>query len=334
MKAIEIIKVIESIAPLNAAASWDNAGIQIASSREHISSIALCLDPTPVHVATALQQGAQFILSHHPLLMQAQYLNCVDSYHTVAKHVLCNDAWLYAAHTSLDANPDGPVAWLADTFALTNRTVIEPTLRHNYAAVVLPNASSPLERIDTELGIVEQEETSQGLMITYDAPYGCSLLPYLHNLGYAPLLHVAPRRHDSVMGFGLVGDLPAPLSWDAFLAMLQRTVPLDTANLCGSHPKEVRRLGYCTGSGSSLAARAFGMGADIFITGDVKYHTALEVCGPILDVGHFCLEEEMMRQLATILQKRLPDIHVFFLSGTDPLRRLLPATESISLMLP
>ena len=61
-------------------------------------------------------------------------------------------------------------------------------------------------------------------------------------------------------------------------------------------------------------------GAEIFITGDLKYHPALEAAEQlplILDVGHFCLEEEMMRRFADRLREELP-LPVAFYPGRDP----------------
>lgn len=55
----------------------------------------------------------------------------------------------------------------------------------------------------------------------------------------------------------------------------------------------VRRVAVCTGSGGSLVKVFLESGADVFITGDVKYHEArdAEQAGAgILDVGHFASE--------------------------------------------
>ena len=105
------------------------------------------------------------------------------------------------------------------------------------------------------------------------------------------------------------------------LELLGRRISLATATVCGPVPAEIRRLAYCTGSGSSLLAEAEASGADVFVTGDVKYHTALDTRICILDVGHHSLEEEMMRIAGEMLARRLPEVEVFFVPSASPFRR-------------
>ena len=120
-----------------------------------------------------------------------------------------------------------------------------------------------------------------------------------------------------------MGDLPAAQPYDAFCAALRRLAGVPLWNACGARPETVRRVACCPGSGSDLIALAAGNGADVFITGDVKYHAALDASGllpRILDVGHFSLEEEMMRRFAAQLAKEL-SVPVVFYPAQDPLHK-------------
>ena len=56
--------------------------------------------------------------------------------------------------------------------------------------------------------------------------------------------------------------------------------------------KELHRIAFCAGSGSEFINVAFENGADAFVTGDLKFHTALESPIVIFDIGHF--ESEIM----------------------------------------
>lgn len=113
MHIAEIISTIEQMAPLQGAASWDASGLQVAAHRTDATRLAVCLDPSPASIAAALELGAQCILSHHPLALKPSLPNRIDHYHDVLRLLLGNDVPLYAAHTSLDVNSDGPVSWLA-----------------------------------------------------------------------------------------------------------------------------------------------------------------------------------------------------------------------------
>ncbi len=253
MEYDDLIAVIEHVAPLKCAASWDNSGLQIASPRLEISHVALCLDPSLVQVEKALELGADFILSHHPLSMKAKYLNKMDEYFAIAKLLLSHDVALYSAHTSLDANACGPVSWLADSFELQNRKVLEPSV-------------------------------------------------------------------DDAYGIGIIGDLPNVMNYNDFSALLFEKAPmLNNITVCGKEIKELKRVAICPGSGSSLIDVASSLGADIMITGDIKYHSALDSKIALIDVGHFSLEEEMMRRFSLFLNKY---IKTSFLPANDPFRIL------------
>jgi len=258
MQLYEIIEAIEEIAPLAAAADWDASGLQVAARRQTAACLAVCLDPTPASVLAALKRGAHMVLSHHPLLLKAVLPNRVDDYHEVLRLLFQADVPLYAAHTSLDVNAQGPAGWLADALRLRNRSVLEPTR--------------------------------------------------------------GPEGAPAPLGFGLVGDLPEPMTVEQVAGLIARHAPLASATASGPEPRFVTRVGYCTGSGSSLLGAAADAGAQLFITGDVKYHTALaaEIC--LLDVGHHSLEEEMMQRMSLLLQQRLRGVEVFFVPSASPFR--------------
>lgn len=140
-------------------------------------------------------------------------------------------------------------------------------------------------------------------------------------------------------GFGCAGTLPAPLTLREVCARMRAFLPLErmcgVARLIGDPESVIRRVAVCTGSGSSLLEEAAAAGADLFITGDVKYHDALALASrhdgrspnfcptAILDVGHFSLEEEMIRRFAQLLERKLDGVTVTFLPGRDP---FLPMT--------
>ncbi|MDR2743607.1 MAG: Nif3-like dinuclear metal center hexameric protein [Desulfovibrio sp.] len=262
MQLSEIFSAIEKTAPLSIAAAWDTSGLQVTSRRTAASSLALCLDPTPESIRRALEKNADVIVSHHPLSLKPGLPKRPDAYYEALRLLFAADVPLYAAHTSLDANPDGPAGWLAREFNLTNLRVLEPT-------------GPPLRE------------------------------------GALP------------PGFGLAGDLPYPQSLEEITRALAGHVDLSTSALCGPAPRAVTRLAYCAGSGSSLLENAASQGAQLFITGDVKYHTALaaEIC--LLDAGHHSLEEEMTRRLCLTLQERLAPLTVFFVPSSSPRRPLV-----------
>jgi len=126
----------------------------------------------------------------------------------------------------------------------------------------------------------------------------------------------------STCGYGLIGDLPETSSWEQIQATLRTTLLLDWVCV-GKKPEKITKVAYCPGSGMSLAPKAFELGAQIFISGDLKYHLAqeLEDLGLTLDVGHFILEDKMMQEWARILTEELSstnNVSVKFFKGHNP----------------
>ncbi len=280
MQQSRLISLIEENAPLSLAASWDKSGIQVASPRAEISHLAVSLDPTPDAVSAALEAGADMLLTHHPLTLTPRFPDRLDAYRRTLALLLAHDMPHYAAHTSLDANPFGPSAWLPDELGLTGRSTLEAT-------------------------------------------------------GMARL----PDGREIAGGFGCVGDLPEALVPEAFFTKLGQFLsfhPALRAGLIGTPPERIRRVALCTGSGSSLTEAAFRQGADIYITGDFKYHPALDLAWidtgsprpfAVLDVGHFSLEEEMIRRFASLIQERTDGLRVSFIPGRDPFASLTLTSE-------
>lgn len=131
---------------------------------------------------------------------------------------------------------------------------------------------------------------------------------------------------DPVTGYGFSGQLPAPLPWKDFALRLGQFVNRDFWTLTGTMPETVSSMAYCTGSGGSLMDAAEKSGCDVYITGDVKYHQALESDQFTIDVGHFSLEERMTELLADQLADDLgtQGVKVRFLPGKEPFKAHLP----------
>jgi len=72
----------------------------------------------------------------------------------------------------------------------------------------------------------------------------------------------------------------------------------------------VRKNAICAGSGADFIERAMISGADIFITGDIKYHQALDaVCAGIVlvDIGHNESEVVYLTRLAQLIKGKFSD---------------------------
>ena len=71
---------------------------------------------------------------------------------------------------------------------------------------------------------------------------------------------------------------------------------------------KIKKVVICGGSGAFLINSAKAAGADIFITGDVKYHDFFEHHGQmtIVDAGHYETEQFTKELIASLLKEKFP----------------------------
>lgn len=110
---------------------------------------------------------------------------------------------------------------------------------------------------------------------------------------------------DAGLGLGRVGRLPKPMKVSEIAARLKDALGCERARLTGEPGRSVSRVAVCGGSGSELMDEVFRSGAELYVTGDVKYHWALKAreCGlALLDVGHFESEAYALASFAARLK--------------------------------
>ena len=71
MKVKEIRSLLEQAAPEAYAMGWDNSGLILGRTDKEVKKILITVDVDDNTVDQALLQGADLVLSHHPLVFQA-----------------------------------------------------------------------------------------------------------------------------------------------------------------------------------------------------------------------------------------------------------------------
>jgi putative NIF3 family GTP cyclohydrolase 1 type 2 len=255
--------------------------------------------------------------------LQPQSPNKDDDFYQTISMLMRSGVWLYAAHTSLDTQPDGPPAWLAKALGLLDTHILEITTKktslqvriHSQAVQEIirhPKIITPTRHGDAHEFVVWQDDWPA---VRHD-------LKSLFGPDFS-WQTVALQEPSRPFGFGCIGDLENPTDWPGFTSRLAAILGKKYWTRIGTPPEKISRIAYCPGSGGSLAQSAFDLGAQIYISGDIKYHQALEIehAGLTLDVGHHVLEEKMMRVWYDELKRDLGahGVESVFIPGSDPL---------------
>ena len=111
-------------------------------------------------------------------------------------------------------------------------------------------------------------------------------------------------------GFVRIGRIEGSLTLDELAARAERSLRT-RVRVYGAGDQRVSCLGCCSGAGSSEIAEAVAMGADCFITGEVKHNLALDAMDLgccVIEAGHFETENPVCEVLAGALQNAADEL--------------------------
>lgn len=335
----DILDMLNRLAPPMAALERDNIGIQCGDPGMTVRGILVCLDITEDVVADALRRHANVIVSHHPLLYRP-LKSLTPETHTARTltALVQNNIAALAAHTNLDASPDGTSHALARALGVSNPEVLEASA-HLQVKLVTFMPADDVERVAGALaatgagriGNYEQcsfrnkgtgtfrgnadsspavgrketlehvDEVRLEMIVDRDGiPSAIAALRSAHPYE-EPAYDIIPveNRHQRI-GMGAVGNLVRPMPLAAFLRRIKRTLGTGALRYTGNGRSVVSRVAVCGGSGSAVLEHAIAGGADVFVTADVPFHRFQDAAGRIalVDAGHHETEFPVLAPLA------------------------------------
>jgi dinuclear metal center YbgI/SA1388 family protein len=339
----DLLGVLHGLFPPDLAEEWDNVGLQVGDPTAPVDRVLVALDPGAATVAAACAQGAQLLVTHHPLLFKPlRRLTLDDPVGRVLWQAVRGGVAIIAAHTNLDVAADGLNRWLADRLELTDAEPLQPLTGHLFKLVVFV----PVEHAEVvanalflggagQLGAYDHCSFQAAGIGTFRPGSGTS--PFVGEAGrrerveeirletivpqrrlsrvVEKLLKVHPYEevaYDLIplanqlpgVGLGRIGRLAAAMSLAALGEQVKTLLGCSSVRLVGRPEQLVDRIAVCGGSGAGLIAEAQRRGADVLVTGDIKYHEARqaeELGLALLDAGHFATERLAAAELATRL---------------------------------
>ncbi|MDE6011000.1 MAG: Nif3-like dinuclear metal center hexameric protein [Muribaculaceae bacterium] len=135
-----------------------------------------------------------------------------------------------------------------------------------------------------------------------------------HLLGLENVRPLVPKTGENVTGLGVTGII-APTPKLEFLRRVKETLNVPHLRYSAGSPQlVVRRVAICGGSGAEFIPDAIRTGADVLLTGDMKYHDFTTFGHAILlaDIGHYESEICTKRIFSRIIRQALPDCVICF----------------------
>jgi len=109
-------------------------------------------------------------------------------------------------------------------------------------------------------------------------------------------------------GLGRIGETVSSMPVKDWAQELKQRLGLAHITVAGNLDRMVHRVAVCSGSGSSLMDSFLHSDADVFVSGDLRYHDAraVEECGrAFVDIGHFASEHLMIDALVKKLKSAI-----------------------------
>ena len=359
----DLLGLLTARSPPQWAESWDNVGLQVGDPTDEVRRVLVCLDAGDAALEAALTAEAQAIVSHHPLIFSPiKSLSPRDETGKTIFRAIRSGISILSVHTNLDRAPEGLNAWLArrlgleDTAALASgdsklfklvvfvprgyeEQVAEALFRggaghlgkYDQCSFQAPGVGSfrPGQGAAPFLGKVGEIERAEEIRLETVVP-GEALNRVLAKLQKShpyeevafDVIPLANRRSD--LGLGRIGRLSAPLLLSDFARQVKSKLSAPWIRTVGDLDRPVQKIALCGGSGGSLIGEALRQGADVLVTGDLKYHEArrAEAEGmALIDAGHFASEHLMVSELAAILrgesERRQMDIEFIETEGEE-----------------
>ncbi len=101
---------------------------------------------------------------------------------------------------------------------------------------------------------------------------------------------ISGETESKLEGLGRICSVPFSCSMAELASHIKQSLGLEHIRLIGSCDSSIEKIALCTGSGGSLVNVFLRSEAQVYITGDIKYHEArdIEAHGKAaLDIGHF-----------------------------------------------
>lgn len=350
MKIKEVIDALEKFAPLPLQDDFDNAGLQVGLTDAEVTGALLCLDVTEAVVKEAISLGCNLIIAHHPLLFKG--LKTITGKNYVERCVMeaiRNEITVYAAHTNLDNAYGGVNFKMAEKIGLKNIQVLEPKENSLLKLVTYVPAQQAddvrqalfqagcghIGNYDACSYNVHGEGTFRAAEGTH--PF-CGQIGELHTEPEIRIETVLPaylkRNAERVLkavhpyeepaydffalqndwkqaGAGVIGDLEEPMDELDFLRLLKKTFEVGCVKHTHLKGRLIKRVALCGGAGAFLLPKAVGK-ADVFVTGEVRYHDYFYYENDILvaEIGHYESEHYTKEIFYSIIQDLFPTMEV------------------------
>lgn len=344
----EVIQLFEQYSPKKLAVEGDKIGLQVGTLNKPIQKVMVALDVLDEVVDEAIDKGIDLIIAHHPIIYRPLQKITDEGQGKLLQKLIKHDITVYAAHTNLDVAKGGVNDLLSDCLKLQNTEVLVPTYSASLKKLVvfvpedaaddlraalgkagagfignyshcsfstfgegrfLPEAGAnpyigqkgQLEKVnEVRIETIFPEELEKKVLNSMIKAHPYEEVAYdiypLHNKG-------------EELGLGRIGELPKEMTLREFAQYVKESLDVKGVRVVGNLETTVKKVAILGGDGNKYVTSAKFKGADVYVTGDMYYHTAhdaLMLGLNIVDPGHN-VEKVMKKGVAEKMSRLAED---------------------------
>ncbi|MGM0419906.1 MAG: Nif3-like dinuclear metal center hexameric protein [Bacillota bacterium] len=354
----EIIGKLNKFAPANLAEAWDNVGLQVGDPDVPVNKIGISLDVTENIIREAVNSNIDLLISHHPLIFKG--ISNVNSYNPTGKIIrqaIKANLNIYSGHTNIDQAQGGLNDFLAEKLEINDIKYLSENIPHKKIVIYVPEDNlqevrnalhsvgageynnydrvayyskgtgtfRPLAGSKPAIGMNGQQEyvSEYRLEVMYPEHKEDAVMKALKSAHpyEEPVFDI--YQPDQLKGEYLparIGYLKEQMPLEKYIYLINKNLDLDHCRVAGKVDKKVKKVAVACGSGSNFIKNAVKAGADVLVTGDVKYHEvqkALSSDLAVVDAGHYGTEKIFPELIQNYLLKQnyssgdIPEVEVF-----------------------
>ncbi len=346
-KTADILGIINKIAPISLAEAWDNPGLQIGDPSAEVTQVMVALDPSPDVIDSALKASCQLLVTHHPLIFKPlKSISTTTPLGSSIQKAIKGGLSIVSLHTNYDIASGGLNDLLASKLGLSSVVPLKVTTNCELFKLVVfvpvdhvdkvrsalfdfaetqgnyrdcsfaadgVGTFTPLEGAEPFVGTVGKLATvNEGrlelLIGRGQLPRAVKALLAAHPYE-EPAFDIYPLLNEGEkLGLGRIGRLPDSTTLGEYVGQLKKVLSAPVLRYVGDPMARISKVALCSGSGASLLRDAVRAGADLLVTGDVKYHEAREAEDlglALIDAGHFPTEIIMVDDITERLARAL-----------------------------
>jgi dinuclear metal center YbgI/SA1388 family protein len=341
---------LERFAPCGTAAEWDNVGLLLGDPAAPVARVMTCLSVTPDVSAEAVREGAHLVVSHHPVLFRgAKKLTATNSDGQAVLPLLRAGIAVYSPHTAFDNCQGGINDGLCRRLGVVNAVPLRPREAKRQCKLVVFVPDADLQKVSDAVfaagaGVIGQYNECSYRLAGTGTFYGTdSTNPTVGQKGRReevsewrlevvvpehlvssavaamrkahsyeePAFDVYPLKPGTGGGEGRFGELARSLTLGELAKLVKTSLGASAVQVVGDPARPVRTVALACGAAGDFLSDAIKRKADVFLTGEVRFHDALAARGSnvaLILPGHYATERPAVEDLAAKLVAEFPGV--------------------------